>query len=821
MQKSGQKIVVTGMGVFCPLGRTLEELIKNLRDEHCAIGPIQALDTSGLKIQHAAEIVGYEPSNYFNQPNETSLDRSAQFGILAALQALEHANVKLSDFKPERVALVVGICAGGQTGIDAAALRDGRGRMEDSQKLFADAQYAQTDAIGDLLGIHGPRITLSTACASSGTALSYAYEVLESGKADLVLAGGADPFSASTYAGFYALGAMAPQPCAPFSEPIGVTFGEGAGFVVLERLDDANRRSTSVYGELAGYGVSADAHHITSPHPAGEGLCRAMQSALSRAGIKREEIDYINAHGTGTRDNDTAETMAIRQLFQGADSIPPVSSTKSYFGHTLGAAGVLEFIVSLLCAREQILPPTLNFVQPRHGCDLDYIPNHVRSGNVRYFLSNSAAFGGVNAVLLGSPRLNPQHSRPSRRGGGVCVTGLGTISSIGLGVEEFAESLRNCRSGFELIDRFDTTRQRAKKAGLVKNLNPKRLAAALDVRRLDALNQYAGVASGLAFRDACLEVKRIPEERLGVVVGLTRGPVSTQKRFMESLEHDGLENLSAKYFPAMVVSTVAGQVAQLLRIKGLSSTVVDGATAGLQALIHAFEILRLDDSLDAIVVVAADEVGSLNFRAFDEAGMLATADTPMGEALCPYDGCSAGTILGEGAAALVLERTSSALARGARVYADIKGSGQTADACNSSALEPEGKWLTQAMEVALDDSGLAPSDLAAIYGHGRGLAAYDAREARAIERLLGGRVVPVSCVVGNTGLAEASCGTFTAAAATLSMRNGEIYPIATTGSITGDLDFVRDKTRLGEFRHSMIAGSTEHGNNAALIFSRH
>jgi 3-oxoacyl-[acyl-carrier-protein] synthase II len=810
------------MGVFCPLGSTLDELMKNIREEHCSIGPIQALDTTGLKIHDAAEIAGYEPKKYFTQEEASEFDRSAQFGILAAQKALDDAHVKVSDFPPERVALVMGVCAGGQNGIDPTSFQNDRSHLKiNSKKFLADSQYVQTDSIGDRLGIHGPRITLSTACASSASALAYAFEVLQSGKADLVLAGGTDPFSVSTYAGFYALGAMAPQPCAPFSEPIGVTFGEGAGFVVLERLGDATKRNVSIHGELASYGASADAHHVTSPHPAGEGLCRAMQSALARAGIQREEIDYINAHGTGTHDNDIAETMAIRQLFQGVDHIPPCSSTKSYFGHTLGAAAILEFIVSLLCSQEDILPPTLNFNQPRHGCDLDYIPNHVRPGSIRYFLSNSAAFGGVNAVLLGSPKVDPKrHSISPRKRDGVCVTGLGTISSIGFSSDEFAQSLRSGRCGVTAIDRFDTANQRSKLAGMVNGFNPKRLVPSLDVRRLDALNQYAAAAAGLAFKDACLQVKKIPEERLGVVVGLTRGPVTTQKHFLESLERDGVENLSAKYFPAMVVSTVAGQVAQLLRIKGQSATVVDGPTAGLQALIYAFEVLRLDDSLDAIVVVSADEVGSLNLCAFDESGMLANNGNGRGETLSPYDPLSAGTILGEGAAALVLERTSSASHRDARVYAEVRGCGQMADAGEHSALEPEGKWFTQAMEIALADAMLSPSDLDVIYGHGRGLPGYDAREVRALERLLMDRRVPVSCVIGNTGLAEASCGAFSAAAAILGMRQGEVYPIATSGSISGNLDFVQNAVRAGDFRHSLIAGGTDHGNNAALILSR-
>jgi 3-oxoacyl-[acyl-carrier-protein] synthase II len=815
-------VAISGMGVFCPLGATLPELLENIREARCALKQIQGMDTKGLKIQHAAEIEGYDPRRYFSDAEAEELDPTAQFAILAARSALQHARLDLAGFVPDRVALVMGVCAGGQGGVDPKSFHDGRIQAKpDLGKFLSSAQYVQTDAVGDLLGLHGPRVTLSTACASSATALAYAYEVLQAGKADLVLAGGTDAFSLSTYAGFYALGAMAPGPCAPFSFPVGVSFGEGAGFVVLERMKDAAARGASIHGELVSYGASSDAHHITAPHPAGEGLCRAMRLAVARSGLRREQIDYINAHGTGTRDNDTAETLAIRQLFDGAPSIPPVSATKSYFGHTLGAAGVLEFIVSLLSSNEGILPATLNFNEPRPGCDLDYVPNHARPHRVNHFLSNSAAFGGVNTVLLGSSRENCQpRPRPGRQRDDVCISGMGIISSVGLSPEQFADSLRSRRFGGALVERFDTAEFRSRHSALVKDFNPRRLLPWLDVRRLDALNQYAAVAAGLAFKDACLQSSQVPEERIGVVVGLTRGPVTTQQHFLESLEKDGLESLPAKYFPAMVVSTVAGQVAGLLKLKGLNSTVVDGTTAGLQALLHASEVLRLDDSQDAIVLVAADEIGSSFFHAFQDSGLLADGSGACGESLCPYDPQSAGTVLGEGAAAFVIERVSSAHKRGARIYGEIRGCGQAADACQKSTLEPEGVWLTRAMEKAMAESGLELDDIGFIYGHGRGLRDYDAREIKALQRLLSGRPVPVCCALGNTGLAEAACGAFSVAAALLGLKNGEAYPIATNGVLPEGLAFVQGEARTGQHSHCMVVGGTEHGNNAAVVLSR-
>lgn len=210
--------------------------------------------------------------------------------------------------------------------------------------------------------------------------MATALTLLEGNEVEAVIVGGADAYSLFTYAGFYALGAMSENPTSPFSKDIGVSFGEGAGCMVIESAERARKRGASIHGTLLGCGTSSDAYHVTSPHPSGAGLLRAMKLALSEADLAPASIDYINAHGTGTQDNDVTETLGIRSLYENDDRIPPVSSSKSFFGHTLGAAGVLEFIVSLLGMKEGFFPPTLNFTAPRAGCDLDYVPNSIRKG---------------------------------------------------------------------------------------------------------------------------------------------------------------------------------------------------------------------------------------------------------------------------------------------------------------------------------------------------------------------------------------------------------------------------------------------------------
>jgi 3-oxoacyl-[acyl-carrier-protein] synthase II len=803
-------VVVTGIGVSCPIGQSADEVLANVVRGRGGIGRIHSFDTTHLKIHHAAEIADRELTAHFSESEQRQIDRTAQLAIIAARSALADSGLRLNVLAPHRIGLVVGICAGGQGG--SAGSPFARDDGADAQTILDGVHYAQTDAVGHTLDLHGPRATVSTACASSATALAYAYELLQSGKVDVVLAGGADAFSFPTYAGFYALGAMAARPSSPFSAGVGVTFGEGAGFVVLETSESATRRGADLYGELIGYGSTGDAYHITAPHPSGEGLFRAMRAALDHSGLTAADIDYVNAHGTGTRDNDTAETLAVKHLYRDLPRTPPMSSTKSFIGHTLGAAGILEFIVSMLCQRAGILPPTINFAAPRPGCDLDYVPNQARPAEMHYFLSNSAAFGGVNTVLVGGTAAPRRPRFATRRR--IVIAGMGAVSPIGCGTQAVINALRHGVCGIKPIHEFDVTGCRCRHAAVIRDFNPKHIVPMIDVRRMDRLNQFAIVAAALAFRDAGLDEHRLPSERIGVVAGLTRGPVATQQRFLQSLHEDGLERLSAKHFPAMVLSTLAGEVSRSLQLRALNSTIVDGTAAGLHALVHAFEMLRNNDSQDALVVVAADEIGAMTYGLQDRAGLLADDGEPR---IRLYESNARGMVLGEGATAMVIETLDSARARGARGYVEIAGCGLSSDSSGYRGTDPDGLWLTRAMELALDQAGAAETDVDVVYGHGRGVPAYDRREATAMARLLRNSRPWVTCVNGHAGIAEANSGALSVLAAAFGLRSGEVHPLVPGSSPQPDLKFVVDAPATGSYRHALIAGSTANGNNAALV----
>jgi 3-oxoacyl-[acyl-carrier-protein] synthase II len=785
-------VAVTGVGAFSSIGKNSMEMAESLRAGRTGLGLISLFDTTNLKVRHAAEI-DYDATLYFSPEEVDQLDRTTQFALIAAKQAVADSQLDLSEIPADRIALITGVCSGAFPLPETQALNEEqRARCE-----IGHVRTVQTSKVAKQLNIHGLQASISTACASSTTALAYAFELLQAGKADVVLVGGADGLLYLTYAGFYALGAMPAEPCSPFSTNTGVSFGEGAGFVVLERLERAQRRGAKIYGELAGYGSTSDAYHITSPHPSGEGLRRAMEEALSRSEATVDSIDYINAHGTGTRDNDSAESLAISGLCEGKRTAPPVSSTKSFYGHTLGAAGILEFITCLLAARDGFIPPTLQFSAARPGCELDYVPNHARPAVINFFLTNSAAFGGVNTVIAG--RRVPRPRQRQREIARVVVTGIGIVSGAACGIADFRRALAANDPRFPAPDRFDVSDCTSKNAALIRDFKPRQLTPTLDVRRLDLLNQYASVSAGLAYNDACLTTYPVNPERIGSVLALAAGPVGTTELFEKDLEAKGVAGVGAKYFPAVVMSTVGGQVCQTLSLKGINSTIADGVGAGLCGAVHGFEMLRSGNKEDQIIVVAPDEISRRLFRTLDLCGLMPSEAADMR----PYQPSSKGFVLGEGSVALVLERLESAQARGARIYAEILGYGSTCDARHPLDRSVNSEWLKKAMSSALADAGTDASEIDFAVGLGSGLPFYDLAERAAFASVTRDSI-SISSPVSLLGLGLASSGAAALALGALGLFDRRIYLQSVGGT-------------PASFRKSLVFGGSEMGNNTAIV----
>jgi len=396
------RVVITGMGVIAATGRDLAEFWSNLRQGKSAIGALQSVDTSRLRFRNGAEVRGYDAAAHFDGNHGDFLDRFAQFAVIAARQAVADAGIKITPALGARAAVITGSCVGGQSTEDAGFVdlyQLSRARVN---PLIIPRSMANAGAshISMEFGITGPAYTVSTACSSSNHAIGQAFRMLRHGEAELAITGGSEaPFSFGSLKAWEAMRVVSPDTCRPFSrDRSGMILGEGAAMLVLESLESARRRGARVHGEIVGFGMSSDADHIT--RPSSEGAARAMSWALGDAGAQPEQVGYINAHGTGTPSNDAAETRAIRAVFAAHAEKLAISSTKSMHGHALGAAGALEAVATVLALRDGVLPPTANFTAPDPECDLDVVPNQARPAQAEYALSNSFAFGGLNAVLV-------------------------------------------------------------------------------------------------------------------------------------------------------------------------------------------------------------------------------------------------------------------------------------------------------------------------------------------------------------------------------------------------------------------------------------
>jgi nodulation protein E len=402
-----RRVAITGMGAICALGRNVCQVATALREGRSGIGPVESADMSQLRFQNGAEVRGYSHQPYFDDRRADFIDRFAQFAVIAAREAVQDAAVEWTPALRETAAIVTGSCVGGQSTEDIGFVevyKLGHNRVHPLTipKTMANAGASH---ISMEFGITGPSFTVSTACSSAAHAIGQAYWMVASGITDLALTGGSEaPFSFGILKAWEAMRVVSPDTCRPFSKDRrGMVLGEGAAMLVIEPLEAAIARGARVHAEIAGFGMSADACHITQP--SAEGAARAMRAALRGARLAPEQIGYINAHGTATPANDVTETAAIRDVFGAHADKLAVSSTKSMHGHALGAAAALECLATVLALRDGVLPPTANYNEPDPDCDLDVIPNQARPARVEYALSNSFAFGGLNAVLaLRAPR---------------------------------------------------------------------------------------------------------------------------------------------------------------------------------------------------------------------------------------------------------------------------------------------------------------------------------------------------------------------------------------------------------------------------------
>lgn len=404
-----RRVVVTGIGAITPIGKNANEFWKGIKEGKCGISEITHFDTTDFKVKLAAEVKDYDAEEYFDKKQAKRLDKFSQFAVIASKEAMEDSKITSKNTNMERVGVVVSSGIGGLQTIENQCENYFSKGADRVSPMYIPASICNMAAgnVAIEIGAKGESLAMVTACASATHSIGESYRIIKHGYEDVIVAGGTESSITPTgVAGFMNIKALSQstdklRASIPFDkERSGFVMGEGAGVIVLEELEHALKRGAKIYAEVVGYGATSDAYHVTSPSPDGEGGARAMKRAMEDAGIKPEDVTYINAHGTSTHLNDTCETMAIKRAFGEASKNVMVSSIKGHTGHLLGAAGGVEAIACIKAITDNFIPATIGYKVADEECDLDIVPNKGREQEVKYAMSNSLGFGGHNSSII-------------------------------------------------------------------------------------------------------------------------------------------------------------------------------------------------------------------------------------------------------------------------------------------------------------------------------------------------------------------------------------------------------------------------------------
>ena len=741
----GCEAVVVGMGAFSPLGRNCAEMRQALLDGRDSIASVTHFDARRF-IGGLASSFGDDIPVDLDADARSWMDRATLLTVEAYREAIGHAGVNPRDFDPERVGVCLGSSHSGLVRTEEIARHVLRNQWERVRPRIVAATLVShcTSIVKRMSGARGRVMTISSACASSNSAVGIGADLIRRGELDLVVAGGSDTVSLSVMAGFNALRVISRDKTAPFSNPAGLNLGEGAGIVVLKRGDLEMPGCGPPLAEILGYGLSGDAWHATAPDPDGAGCEQAMAAALEDGGLSAADIDYVNAHGTGTEANDIAESRSLRRVF---GDTTPISSTKSFFGHTLGASGVLELIASLLLAGDGVVPHGLRMDAVREGCaHLDYVRG-VRKGRPGVIMVNNFGFGGNNSSLIVRAGRGHVSRRPcSGRPDAVVVTGVGIVSAAGEGVARFRRALED---GDALVRRDPDSGIDAAYCPRMRITDPRlgRFARGAPATRyaVIALDEALGTDKAIYDHDP----------RSGLVGGVIFAAQKPTEKYMESVFADPAL-ASAHYFPMTTMNATGSTCSLAFGITGYTTTVCGGA-AGLA---YASDLAR-EGRQDRVAMVSADELSPRLLKIYRRAGVVRSAgERRRGRA----------DALGEFAAALTLERASSARDRGVRPRARLAGWAHFQDPVDLSVAR-DGAGLRRAIDDALRRARIAPSQVDLVSLLDRGVAPTRHACRQALVGAFGHEMPPIVRPDQVFGLAP-SCGPVMTVAAALAAFDG-------------------------------------------------
>lgn len=761
------RVVITGLGLICAIGGSADECFDNALKGTVGIKEVKSVEHSQCYTH-----IGAENHEFVTPDGE---DRASSLCIKAADEAVADAKLDVSA-APERVSVIVGSCVGGAVSIEKFY----RDYVADPDKASgADVLKMPISAIANNValrfGAQGVVDNIANACAAGTMSIAMAAELIRSGKADVVLAGGSDPMSSLAYSGFHALHALDNEPCRPFNKSKGIALGEGAGILVVESYEHAKARGAKIYCEVLGSGVSSDAHHITAPHPEGEGMQAAMERSIANSGISASDVDYINAHGTGTPLNDSSELGAMLRVF-GSEGKVSCSTTKSMVGHCLGAAGSVEAVMCVKSIERGIVPPTVGYTDEdvelmrEKAGNFDFVPNAGKERKVEYVQSNNYAFGGNNASIIyakeNAPRKLAQANKEK-----IYITGMGIVSPLGNTAEAYAESVNSgaqahkcetCGDCTSVVDRADFDA-----VGMKLNF----------YRKLDKLSQMTCVSGKRALANAGITVDENNAKKIGIVAGTSDGPQTDIGNFQKGIIAAGTQSGSAFLFPNTVYNAAPGYLSITAGVKGYNVTVSNGAASGIAAAAFAERVLRTTQN-DVILAIGADEDSETVHMLYEKTGAI-----------------GAGLKLGDGAVTLVLERESSADARGAKKYAEVLGSGFAHCPVEFGKYGCAGK-LKEAIKLALEESGVKAEEISTVMTCANGLESLAAAEKEALADFASARKVSV----------KEACGEGRAASSALALAHAALM-------LSGDI-----KEDAGKY--VLALGASAGGSYNAIVLKK-
>ena len=694
-----KRCVITGLGLVCAIGNNTAECFQAALDGRSGIADAVSFDTSECYSHKGAEVKLTD-----SELAGGKYDRTTALGIKAAGEAIKDAGIDMDSEDASEVGVLLGSCIAGAACVDKYYNQKEAGEKTDSKDIVSISATVIAGNVADYYNAGGITANIVNACAAGTLSIALAIDLIRGGKGEIFLAGGCDSFSSLAYAGFHALRALAPSDCSPFNHSDGITLGEGAGVLVVESYEHAVKRGAKIYCDVLGSGVSSDAYHITAPRPDGEGQMSVINRAVRNSGLKFTDIDYINAHGTGTAKNDESEFLSLKTVFENNKDLY-VSSTKSMTGHCLGAAGAIEAVLTVKALKEGKLPPTTGYseddikVLKEKSGDINFIANKPVEKDVKYVMSNSFAFGGNNASIVFAKDPNVLNLACPKQS--LFVTGIGIVNG------EYDEA-----SG-DYIAKLDT--ETFKEHGVKSAF----------LRKLDRLSQLQLLSGIRALEDAGVTVTEENEGVIGICIGTNDGPMTEIANFQKGIIRDGIEKGSAFAFPNTVYNAAGGYLSIATGIKGYNVTIANGCQSGLQSVCAAAGVIMFGYE-NIMLASGTDECTAIDDEIYTDLGL-------KGEG---------GITLGEGSVTCVIEKDSSAAERGAKRYARIAGFSSARDTSGDRTdnTRLSEKALTKALLNVLKEAGMQPSDVSCIYGFGNGIESVDRFEMEVYRKVFGGDI---------------------------------------------------------------------------------